>query len=74
MKNFGAKTWFALTAVFAFASVISFFQINSYWADRHRFNGFLGWLGVGIVAGIIAVYCLVKTAINSNGGNDNTTT
>lgn len=46
--------------IFAFASVISFFQINSYWADKNNFNGLVGWLGIGIVTGLVAVFCLAK--------------
>lgn len=30
------KTYWLLTVIFAFASVISFFQINSYYADLHH--------------------------------------
>lgn len=66
------KGWFALMVFFAFASVISFFQINSYWADQNDFNGVKGWTGLGIVLGIIATYCLYKvskTAGGSGGGS-----
>jgi hypothetical protein len=63
-----AKKYFIITAIFAFISVISFFQINSYWADQHRFNGLLGWLGIGIVTGLVAIYFLIQTYRNSNGG------
>ena len=28
------------------ASIIKLFQINSYWADKHNFNGLFGWLGI----------------------------
>lgn len=69
MKNWSGKTWFALTVIFAFASVISFFQINSYWADKHHFNG--GWVTIGVIAGLVAIFCLIKTAKNSNGTNNN---
>lgn len=58
--------WWISTVVFAFASVISFFQINSYWADQHNFNGIFGWLGIGIVTGLIAIYSLYKTGTLSN--------
>lgn len=30
------KQWFALMTIFAFISVISFFQIDSYWAAGNR--------------------------------------
>jgi len=54
------RKWFGLMTVFAFGSVISFFQINSYWADQNNFNGFFGWLGIGIVLGLVAIFCLSK--------------
>ena len=57
--------------VFAFASVISFFQINSYQADLHHMNGFFGWLGIGIVLGIVAVACLTQVM---KAGSDKDTT
>ena len=63
-----AKTWFALMASFAFLSVGSFFQINSWWADKNHFNGVFGWLGIGIVSGLIAIYCLYKVTQNTSDG------
>lgn len=63
------KTWWGITVVFAFASVISFFQINSYWADQHHFNGIAGWLGIGIVTGLIAVFGLYNVSKNWGSGN-----
>lgn len=59
------KKWFALTAVSAFASVISFFQINSHWADQNNFNGLFGWLGIGVVTGLVAVFSLYKAVKSS---------
>lgn len=59
--------------VFAFSSVISFFQINSYWADKHHFNGLFGWLGIGIVTGVIACYGLYKVSKNSNTSEKDST-
>lgn len=56
------KKLFVLMAIFAFGSVISFFQINSYWADKHHFNGFIGWLGIGIALGLVAIYFLYRVA------------
>ena len=67
-KNWDAGKWFVFMTVFAFGSVISFFQINSYWADKHNFNGFFGWLGIGIGLGLVAVYGLYKVTKTSNGG------
>lgn len=64
------KGWFALMVFFAFAAVISFFQINSYWADQNNFNGW--WTSLGIVFGSIAAFCLYKvsdTAGGSGGGS-----
>jgi hypothetical protein len=64
-----AHHWMILTVIFAFISVISFFQIDSAWSDAHKFNGLLGWLGIGIVTGLIAIFCLVNTAKAGGGGN-----
>jgi len=66
-----AKTWFGTMSVLAFISVLSFFQINSYWADQNNFNGFFGWLGIGIVTGLAAIYCLYKVTQNTDGGGGN---
>lgn len=66
MKNWGSKQWFIFMTVFAFASVISFFQIDSAWADDHNFNGLFGWLGIGILTGFVAIFGLYKTSQNSN--------
>ena len=57
--------WFIATAIFAFASIISFFQIGSYYADKNNFNGVVGFLGIGIVSALIACYCLYKTSKTS---------
>lgn len=54
------QKWFWAMVVTAMISIISFFQINSYWADQHHFNGFFGWLGIGIVFGLAAIYCFGK--------------
>ena len=61
------RKWFGLMVVFSFASVISFFQINSYQADLNNMNGLFGWLGIGIVLGLAAVFCLSKVAKNGGG-------
>jgi hypothetical protein len=57
--NKGKWFWVAMV-VFAFLSVISFFKINSYWGDQHHFNGIFGFLGTGIVFGVLAIYFLIK--------------
>lgn len=49
--------WFVM-AIAAFASFISFIQINSAWADAHNFN--TGWLVIGIVTALVAIGCLYK--------------
>ena len=60
MKNWGVKQWTTFTSVSAFASAISFFQIDSYWSDQNNFNGVFGWLGIGIVFGVLAIAGLYK--------------
>jgi hypothetical protein len=65
MKNWSASKWFVFMTVFAFASVISFFQINTVWADENNFNGVFGWLGIGVLCGLISAFGLVKTAQKS---------
>jgi FtsH-binding integral membrane protein len=53
-----AKKWFAFMTVFAFASVICFFNVNSYFADKHRINAL--FIVFGILFAILAVYGLKK--------------
>lgn len=60
-----AVRWFTAMVVFAFISIISFFQIDSAWADAHKFN--TGWLVIGIVAGVAAVFCLWKASTKTTG-------
>jgi hypothetical protein len=55
LSKIGTKTWWAITCIFAFASIISFFQINSAWADDHHFNGIFGWSGLGVIFGLVAL-------------------
>lgn len=62
-------TRFKVAAVLAFASVISFFQVNSAYADKHHINWF--WIMIGIVfAGFFADE-LIIVAKTSNNGNSN---
>jgi hypothetical protein len=61
MKNITQRQWFMITSAFAFASVISFFNINSTWADENDFNGLLGFAGTGIIFGLLAAYSLYRT-------------
>lgn len=65
--RFWGNPWMGWLVVSAFISVVSFFQINSAWADAHHFNGLFGWLGIGIVFGLAAVYCLYKVVTTSTG-------
>lgn len=60
-------TAWILLVVFAFASFISFIQINSAWADANNFN--TGWLIIGIVTGLVAIGCLIKVAKEWGGGS-----
>lgn len=66
------RRWFGGLVVFGFACIISFFQINSAWADEHNFNGIFGWLGLGFLFGLIAAFCLYKVAKygGGTGGGD----
>jgi hypothetical protein len=59
----GAKLWHVLMGVCAFIAAISFFQINSWWADQHHFNTW--WTVIGIIFSILAIGCLVKVVKNS---------
>lgn len=61
------KKWFAIMAVTGFASVISFFHINSYVADKNNINGLFWGLGIGFA--LAAIYCLTKVA-KAGSGND----
>lgn len=52
----------------AFVSVITFFQVDSYWADTHDFNGSL--IAIGVVFGLVAGFFLYKVIKNSNTGGE----
>jgi len=56
MKRF--NYYWAGFAIFAFASVISFFQINSYKADLNNLN--LMWIGLGVLFAAISIFCIKK--------------
>jgi hypothetical protein len=60
MKNWATKEWFIFATVFAFISIISFFQIDSAWADENNFNGLKGWLGIGLASAGVAIFGLFK--------------
>lgn len=65
--KFWLNPWFGGFVICALASVVSFFQIQSYWADQHHFNGIFGWLGIGIILGVAAILFLLK-ANKTTGG------
>jgi hypothetical protein len=68
-EKFWLNPWYGFMVILAFGSVISFFQIDSYWADKHNFNGLKGWLGIGIALGVAAIGCLVKAWNTSRTGD-----
>lgn len=59
--------WWAAFACSAFAAMISFFQINSYQADKHHLNGF--WLVMGIILTLCSVYSLYRVSKLTDGGD-----
>lgn len=70
MNKLSTKLLFVIMAILAFISIISFFQIDSDWADRHHFNGVFGWLGIGIVVGLGAIATLIVIAGRSGGSTN----
>lgn len=63
------KTWFIIMTILAFGSVISFFQINSAWADRDNLNGL--FTAAGVVLGVLAVLVLIAKVSKSSGNPEN---
>ena len=61
-----SKFW-KLAGAFGFASFISFFQINSAFADKHHINGV--WVVAGIVCGLASLYSMWQ-AFQNSGGSD----
>jgi len=57
------KTWYTLMVISAFGGMISFFQINSYFADTHKLNGLFTLLGVVGLLG--AGFCYYKASKQS---------
>ena len=57
---------FKLVAGLAFSSAISFFQVNSYSADKHHVNGL--WVVAGVVFGLATLYELYLVIKSSNSG------
>lgn len=65
LERIFGNPWFGLSVITAFAGMISYFQINSYSADKHHLNGF--WLVTGIVFTLVAGYCMYKAKETSTG-------
>lgn len=63
--KFWINPWWGFVVVLSILSVISFFQVNSYWADKNNFNG--AWKVIGIVLGLGAIFCYWKTTKTSDG-------
>jgi hypothetical protein len=59
-----AKKWFIVMAILAILSVISFFQVNSAWADEHNFN--TGWKIIGGILGIGTLLSFRQVLKSSN--------
>lgn len=57
--------WFTLTVIAAFIGMVSFFQINSYFADKHKVNGL--FTVMGIVFTLAAIFCIWKANKTSTG-------
>jgi uncharacterized membrane-anchored protein len=47
------KKWFIIMSALAILSLVSFFQINSYFADKHKINGLFTLLGIILAAGAV---------------------
>jgi uncharacterized membrane protein YuzA (DUF378 family) len=64
-----AMKFWILSGVIGFASVISFFQVNSAKADEHKLNTV--WLIAGIILGLASLYTMWVAFQNSaDGGGD----
>lgn len=57
--------WYIAMAVAAFISVVSFFQINSAWADANNFNTW--WTVIGVVFGVATIFFGYKANKTSTG-------
>lgn len=68
MKNWTRQDkYWAATVVLAFVGIISFFQVNSYFADKNNINWLFKVIGtVGVVG---ALYCVYKGVANPPGSN-----
>ena len=61
-----AKKYWALSGISGFAAFISFFQINSAFADAHKLNTLFPILGIAF--GLVAIYCMWVAFQNSADG------
>ncbi len=68
MRNIKPSGWYAIAAVFAFASSISFFQIDSAWADEHHANWL--WYTGGFLFAIITFIIIYNVIIMTNKRKD----
>lgn len=64
MNNLNTNQWFLLATVFAFLSIISFFNIDSALADEKNLN--TAFLVSGIFSGTISLWCLFRAKGVSN--------
>ncbi len=65
---FGMNPWMPFMALFAFGSVISFFNVNSAWSDKiGQPKGNRTFIIVGVVLGLVAIFCLYKLVTTSTG-------
>jgi uncharacterized membrane protein len=62
------KKWYAVMVVTAFIGVISFFQINSYFADKHKANGV--FIIIGILFSLAAIGSYFMANKIGNPGKD----
>ncbi len=69
IKKAWTKYWinpyYGFMVVAAFASIISFFQVNSAFADKHHINWL--WIVLGVVFALVFVYFGWKANKTSSG-------
>ena len=64
-KFFFGNWWLPATIVSLFLCLISFFQVNSAFADKHNINGV--WIVLGSIFAISTLYCGRKAAKTAPG-------
>ena len=60
-----SNPWYIASVVAAFIGMISYFNINSYKADKNGLNGF--WLVMGIVFTLVSIGLIIKAYKSSAG-------